>query len=472
MLLTIDKNKDANFLYHQLYERLKEIILEGQLKANEKLPSKRMLAEQLNISINSVTNAYEQLLAEGYIYTIERKGYFVEAIAKFIENNNLSQNNLPSDLKETFTKKNGWLSLSHMTSDISTFPFKKWLKCEQTAIESYQNNLSEMMHPQGPFILRKTICRMISFSRGVVCEPEQIVISAGTQLLVQQLMMMQIYGTVFAMENPGYARVHNLVRKMKFEVLPISLDEQGINMEDIKASRANFVYVTPSHQFPTGRIMPISRRIELLNWAAQADNRYIIEDDYDSEFKYETGNIPSLQSLDRHQRVIYLGTFSKTMLPGLRISYMVLPPQLLREYRKVHADSMQSGNSTMLYALHYFIENGEYAKHVKMMNHKYESKRKVLIKELTYRFQDRISIADIPAGLHFLTHFQTDKSYQEIEERAAEQKLEIYTLRRFMLKKDVNESNQKDLVIGFANLQEENISEAVERLYRVFHEKD
>ncbi|MDP4157379.1 MAG: PLP-dependent aminotransferase family protein, partial [Bacillota bacterium] len=386
MLLTIDKNKDANFLYHQLYERLKEIILEGQLKANEKLPSKRTLAEQLDISINSVTNAYEQLLAEGYIYTIERKGYFVETITKFIENNNLSQNNLPSDLKETFTEKNGWLSLSHMTSDSSTFPFKKWLKCEQTAIESYQNNLSDMMHPQGPYILRKTICQMIGFTRGVVCEPEQIVISAGTQLLVQQLMMMQTYGTVFAMENPGYARIHNLVRRMKFEVLPISLDEQGINMAEIKASRANFVYVTPSHQFPTGRIMPISRRIELLNWAAQGDDKYIIEDDYDSEFKYETGSIPSLQSLDRNHRVIYMGTFSKTMLPGLRISYMVLPPELLREYLSVHADSMQSGNSTMLYSLHYFIKSGEYAKHVKMMNHKYESKRKILIKELTNRF--------------------------------------------------------------------------------------
>jgi GntR family transcriptional regulator/MocR family aminotransferase len=469
MLLTIDKNKDANFLYHQLYEKLKEIILEGQLKANEKLPSKRTLAEQLDISLNSVTNAYEQLLAEGYIYTIERKGYFVETITKFIENNNLSHNNLPSDLKETFTEKSGWLSLSHMTSDISTFPFKKWLKCEQTAIESYQNNLSDMMHPQGPYILRKTICQMIGFTRGVVCEPEQIVISAGTQLLVQQLMMMQTYGTVFAMENPGYARVHNLVRKMKFEVLPISLDEQGINMAEIKASRANFVYVTPSHQFPTGRIMPISRRIELLNWAAQGDDRYIIEDDYDSEFKYETGSIPSLQSLDRNHRVIYMGTFSKTMLPGLRISYMVLPPELLREYLSVHADSMQSGNSTMLYSLHYFIKSGEYAKHVKMMNHRYESKRKILIKELTNRFQDRIRIADIPAGLHFLAHFQTDKSYQEIEERVAKQKLEIYTLRRFMLKKDVDESNQKDLVIGFANLKEENISEAVERLYRVFH---
>jgi GntR family transcriptional regulator / MocR family aminotransferase len=469
MLLTIDKNKDANFLYHQLYERLKEIILEGQLKANEKLPSKRILAEQLDISLNSVTNAYEQLLAEGYIYTIERKGYFVETITKFIENNNLTHNNLPSDLKETFTDKNGWLSLSHMTSDISTFPFKKWLKCEQTAIESYQNNLSDMMHPQGPYILRKTICQMIGFTRGVVCEPEQIVISAGTQLLVQQLMMLQTYGTVFAMENPGYARIHNLVRKMKFEVLPISLDEQGINMQEIKASRANLVYVTPSHQFPTGRIMPISRRIELLNWAAQGDDRYIVEDDYDSEFKYETGSIPSLQSLDRNHRVIYMGTFSKTMLPGLRISYMVLPPELLREYRRVHADSMQSGNSTMLYSLHYFIKSGEYAKHVKMMNHKYESKRKILIKELTNRFQDRIRIPDIPAGLHFLAHFQTDISYQEIEELVAKQKLEIYTLRRFMLKKDVDESNQKDLVIGFANLKEENIAEAVERLYRVFY---
>jgi GntR family transcriptional regulator/MocR family aminotransferase len=472
MLLAIDKQRDANFLYQQIYEKMKIIILEGKLKANEKLPSKRLLADELEVSINSVSNAYEQLLAEGFIYSIERKGYFVENITKFLNQGDAFINQLPDDLIESRIDKCNWLSLSHMTSDISHFPFKEWLKCEQKAINLHKNEFAEIMHPQGPYLLRKTICRLIAFTRGVTCEPEQIVISAGTQLLVHQLMGMQKQNTIFAMENPGYARINNLLRKMEIDVLPVSLDEQGINIKEIEASKANFVYVTPSHQFPTGKIMPISRRIELLNWAAQANDRYIIEDDYDSEFKYETDSIPSLQSLDRNHRVIYLGTFSKTMLPGLRISYMVLPPNLLREYRRHNADLMQNGNSAILYTLHYFIENGEYARYVKMMNHKYEAKRKILIKELHSRFQSKINIENIPAGLHFLAHFQTEKCYQEIEEKASQNKLEIYTLRRFMLQKDDHgrEKSQKDLVIGFAKIQEENIAEAVDRLYHVLYE--
>ncbi len=468
MLLTIDKKRDSNFLYQQIYERIKENILEGKIKANEKLPSKRMLADQLDVSINSVSYAYGQLLAEGYIFSIERKGYFVENIAKFIEQGDFFKNKLPSDLKEKWIDKNGWLSLSHMTSDISIFPFKEWLKCEQKAIQYHKRELSEITHPQGPYIVRETICRMIALSRGVICEPEQIVISAGTQLLVHQLMGMQKKNTIFAMENPGYARIKHLVMNMQFEVLPISLDDQGINMKEIESSKSNFVYVTPSHQFPTGKIMQISRRIELLNWAAQSDDRYIVEDDYDSEFKYETDSIPSLQSLDRNLRVIYMGTFSKTMLPGLRISYMVLPPDLLREYHRHYPDFMQNANSTMLFTLHYFIESGEYARHVKRMNHHYETKRRILIKELQMKFQEKIHIADVPAGLHFLAHFQTDKNYQEIEERASQRKLEIYTMRRFMLKKDDTEKNQIDLVIGFANIKEDKIPEAVDRLYQVF----
>lgn len=469
MFLTIDKTKYSNYIYQQIYERIKVGILEGQIKSTEKLPSKRKLADQLNVSVNSVSNAYEQLLAEGYIYTRERKGYFVENITQFIDQKDLRENRLHGDLKEVMVNKEEWLSLSHMTSDISVFPFKEWLKCQQKSILNHKRELSEITHPQGPYLVRKTISRMIALSREVICEPEQIVIGPGTQLLIQYLMSMQKNNTVIAMENPGYARFYNLLRKMKFDVLPVSLDEQGINMAEIESSKANFVFVTPSHQFPTGTIMPISRRIELLNWSAQNEDRYIVEDDYDSEFKYETDNIPSLQSLDRNHRVIYTGTFSKTMLPGLRISYMVLPPDLLREYRKQHVDLMQYSNLLQLFTLHYFIESGEYARHVKRMNHKYETRRRILIKQLQLRFQEKIDIEDIPAGLHFLAHFKTAKSYKDILERAAQEKLEVYSMKRFILKNNDKEKNRIGLVIGFANINEEKIAETVDRLYDVFN---
>ncbi|MCM3570595.1 PLP-dependent aminotransferase family protein [Neobacillus mesonae] len=468
MFIKIDRNTDSTYIYKQIYQGIKESILNEKIHSNEKLPPKRVLADELNVSVNSVSNAYEQLLAEGYIYTVERKGYYVENIAQFIEKEDVIKNKLPDDLKEEWMDKKGWLSLSHMTADISIFPFKEWMKQQQQAIQQYKRELSEITHHQGPYIVRKTICRMLALSRGVHCEPEQIIIGAGTQLLVRQLMAIQDKQKIIAMENPGYARNYNLLRNMHFKVLPIPLDEQGINMEEVEASNANFVFVTPSHQFPTGRIMPISRRIELLNWAIQTNDRYIVEDDYDSEFKYETDNIPSLQSLDRHHRVIYMGTFSKTMLPGMRVSYMVLPPELLREYRENYHDLMQPSNSLILYTLHYFIESGEYTKHLKRMNHQYETRRKILIKHLQMRFGKKVQIEDIPAGLHFLARFHSEKGYQEIEERAREIKLEVYSMRRFMLKDNFEEKNRIDLVLGFANISEENIPEAVERLYQVF----
>lgn len=469
MFITIDKNTDSNYIYKQIYEGIKESILNGKIHSNEKLPSKRVMADELKVSVNSVSNAYEQLLAEGYIYTIERKGYYVENITQFIEKKDFIKNKLPDDLKEELVDKDRWLSLSHMTSDISIFPFKEWMKWQQQAIQNFRRELSEITHHQGPYIVRKTICRMLALSRGVNCQPEQIIMGAGTQLLVRQLMAIQNKQKIIAMENPGYARNYHLLRSMDFKVLPTSLDEQGINMGEIESSRANFVFVTPSHQFPTGKIMPISRRVELLNWASQSDDRYIVEDDYDSEFKYETDNIPSLQSLDRNQRVIYMGTFSKTMLPGMRVSYMVLPTDLLREYREKYHDLIQPSNSLVLYTLHFFLESGEYTKYLKRMNHQYETRRKILIKNLQMCFGDDIRIEDIPAGLHFLAHFQSKKSYQEIEERARKIKLEVYSMRRFMLKNKVQEENWIDLVLGFASISEENIPEAVKRLYQVFN---
>ncbi|WP_153731540.1 MocR-like transcriptional regulator GabR [Sporosarcina obsidiansis] len=462
--------EEQDYIYQQIYKDIKEKILEGQLSSHEKLPSKRKLADQLNVSVNSVTNAYEQLLAEGYIYSLERRGYYVEHITQFIVKDDRRKTKLPSALKEENVDKAGWLSLSHMTSDISLFPFKEWIKCQEKAITNQKIELTEITHPQGPYLVRQTIAKLIALSRGVICEPEQIVIGAGTQSLLRNLMSIQSPSTVVAIENPGYSRFYTMLKKLDLEVLPIELDEEGIDSMQIENSNASFVFVTPSHQFPTGKIMSISRRIELLNWSIKSNNRYIIEDDYDSEFKYETDNIPSLQSLDRNQRVIYTGSFSKTMLPGFRISYMVLPPEVLKDYRLHFSDFIQDSNTLGLYSLHYFIESGEYAKHLRRMNHHYEMKRKLLIKQLRLQFGDSLHIEDIPAGLHFLAYFETTKSYSEIEERAIKEKLEIYSMKRFMLKEKKMEKNRIDLVIGFANINAENITEAVERLYTVIRE--
>ncbi|WP_432354487.1 PLP-dependent aminotransferase family protein [Sporosarcina sp. A2] len=458
---------EGKYIYQQIYKNIKGNILDGELLPNEKLPSKRKLANQLEVSVNSVTNAYEQLLAEGYIYTKERKGYYVENITQFITKDKSEKYKLPSDLKEAEVDREGWLSLSHMTSDTSSFPFSEWVKCQDRAIKNHRAELSEIPHPQGPYLVRETISNLIESSRGIVCEPEQIVIGAGTQSLIRNLMNIPRANTVVAVEDPGYSRVYKMLKSMDMHVHPIPLDEDGIDIHQIESTNSNVVFVTPSHQFPTGKIMPISRRIELLNWSVKKEHRYIVEDDYDSEFKYKTDNIPSLQSLDRNRRVIYTGTFSKTMLPGLRISYLVLPPDLLREYRTLYSDLIQGSNTLSLFTLHYFIESGEYTRHVKRMNHLYETKRTLLINHLFQKFGTTLEVDDTSAGLHFLARFETDKCYKEIEEWAKIEKLEIYTMMRFMLRKVVTKRNYIELIIGFANISEENIQEAVDRLYRV-----
>jgi GntR family transcriptional regulator / MocR family aminotransferase len=466
----IDKNKGSNYIYQQIYNHLKKLILDGKFSTHYKLPSKRELAEDLNVSINSVANAYEQLLEEGYIYTVERKGYFVEDIIQFISQQSTKKQDFPEDLKEHTEPKEGWVSLSHISTDSTMFPYHEWVKCIQKAIKHHQQDLAKITHPQGPFLVRKSIANMVSLSRGVSCEPEQIVIGTGTQPLIQQLMATQPEKIKAAVENPGYARIYKLLKGISIDTYTVNLDEQGIDVKEVEKLNPNFLFITPSHQFPTGTIMPISRRIELLNWASMSKDRYVVEDDYDSEFKYGTDNIPSLQSLDRDQSVIYVGTFSKTLLPSFRMSYMVLPPEILRGYRQKYSDWIHGSNTLDLLALSYFIDSGEYAKHIKKMSNHYNMKRKELIKELEGRFGDKIIIKNVPAGLHFLAELKTDKGYQEIEKRAKKERIEIYTIRRFMLEGENETKGSIQLVLGFASIKTERITEAVNRLYRVIYE--
>ncbi|MFC2948096.1 MocR-like transcriptional regulator GabR [Virgibacillus sediminis] len=464
----IDKD-NSTYIYQAIYNQFKDAILQNKIPSNEKLPSKRKLAEQLGVSINSVSNAYERLLEEGYIYTIERKGYFIENITKFANLQEVSNTGaLPEDLYEKPTvDKKDWLSLSHFTVDMSMFPFKEWLKCEKKAYELNWKELTEIPHPQGPYSVRQTIAQLATMTRGVTCEPEQVVIGSGTLPLISQVMQLQKKNTKVAVENPGNYRIHKFL-KDHFDVYPIDLDKKGINIDKVEEINPNFLFITPSHQYPTGTIMPISRRIEVLNWATRVEGRYIVEDDYNSAFKYGTDNIPSLQCLDRNQRVIYVGSFSKTLSPNARMSYLILPPEMLREYRKHYSTWVQGSNTLNLFTLHHFIENGEYTRHVKRMSHHYERKRKLLLKELQTRFKNEIEIKNASAGLHFLVNFSSNKPFYELEQRAKQEKLEISTIQRFMLEEFKNEEGCS-IVLGFANIKDEDIPEAVDRLYHIVY---
>lgn len=463
--IQVNSKGKGRFIYQQIYRQIKEQILSHQVRAHHKLPPKRELAKSLAVSTNSVATAYDQLLAEGYIYTIERLGYFVEEIQRFDINDQITPS-FPEILREEESSREGWISLSHMNANPKLFPFRKWLNCQAKIYEEHMDELSEMPHTQGPYILRKNIANFIYATRGVKCEPEQIIIHATSQGLMERLLMLQTTKTAFAVENPGYARYYQLLQRHRFKTHLIPLDDHGIDVKYIEQTNAQFVITTPSHQFPTGTIMPISRRVELLNWASRDEQRYIIEDDYDSEFKYQTDNVPSLQSLDYNRKVIYMGTFSKTLLPGMRISYMVLPTKLLAAYQEAFPLEIQPANNLALYTLNEFIESGQYEKHIRKMTKHYEEIRTALIEALSNNLTRDLVIYDIPAGLHFLIEVPTSKSYEEIEQAAQQEKLELYTLKRFSLNPLPLIQRNRLLVIGFANIQMEEVDEAIQRLAR------
>ncbi|QQK79635.1 PLP-dependent aminotransferase family protein [Salicibibacter cibi] len=448
-------------IYKQIYEWIKNEVLQGTLAAKTKLPSKRTLATSLNISQNSVLSAYNQLIAEGYLYTKERSGYFVEAIHP-IQSLNVEKK-LNPNLLETRPKSYRY-SFSHMGVDASLFPFQSWHHSAQKAINEDQTLLSEINHPQGIYKLREIVANKIRHTRGVICEPEQIVIGASMQWLLQLFLLVVAENEPFAIEEPGYHRLSSLLKTMGNTVYHVPVDERGIEVEKLRKTTANIVIVTPSHQMPTGSIMPVSRRTELLHWCYEKKNRYIIEDDYDSEFKYEGDIIPSLQSLDVNEKVIYIDSFSKSLLPDLRMSYMVLPLGLIDVFKEKGLHFMQTTSVLTQLTLARFLESGDYDKHIKRMSKYYKELRAKLITAIQERFGSRIQVEGEKAGLHFLLHLDTEEPIEAIMERAEKMELELYSIQRFM--HEASGSAPPTLIIGFAKLKPEEIDGAVGALFR------
>ena len=460
------QRESGQFIYRQLYRQLKEDILAFKYESHEKLPSKRDMAQHLNISVNSVKAAYEQLLAEGYIYTEERKGYFIEPLEKLIIDPNAQ---ISLDVQEHHIEATYDYSFSHMSTDISAFPVEIWTKLVKRVFQNYDYELSSIPQIKGPIELRQSIAKLVSYQRGIQCHPEQIVIGSGTNTLLTKLIQLLPDDITIAVENPGYSRFRTLINQTSAQLKPIALDRKGISIEDIKQAQPDATIVTPSHQFPMGIIMPVSRRIDLLNWASQTQS-YIIEDDYDSEFKYETDNIPSLFSFDKNERVIYLGTFSKTLMPGLRMSYMILPINLVKKFDCLNLNMIPDFSTIHALTLNLMIKEGYYEKYVKKMHQIYGKKREALITHLSNSFKNDIRIKDTQAGLHFIVEVNTPFSYQEIESRAKEKKLELYTLNRFSVKALEKNNAYKTLIIGFSKIKQDQIPQAVQRLKEVVWE--
>lgn len=463
-MLTYDfSNRGSTSLYEYLYRCIKKDILDGKIKAKEKLPSKRSLAQHLKISIVTIENAYAQLISEGYIYSVEKKGYFVSSLEEQIP---LAQ--LPKREASILDTKKVDYFMDFRTNSIhaSNFPFSTWLKLMREVLSEHNEELLMTPPYNGVAKLRNAIADYLYSFRGINVSPNQIIVGAGTEYLYGLLIQLLGRDNIFAVENPGYKKVADIYRSFDSKCEFINMDKSGLSIEHLKSSKATVVHISPSHHFPTGIVMPIKRRQELLNWANKNSNRYIIEDDYDSEFRFTGRPIQALQSIDNNHKVIYMNTFSKSIAPSIRISYMILPTHLMELYK----DTMNFYSNTVptfdQHALAKFIANGYFEQHINRMRNFYKKQRDLVISAIKNSpLWGKVTIHEENAGLHFLMKVTTDIDDLRLKEAAAKEGLRISCLSEYYYtdKRQI----EHIIVINYSGIDGNKIQEAIERLSRI-----
>ena len=459
-MLTVElKSKDKMPLYEQLYLKIRGLITEGELVEGEKLPSERGLALNLQISRNTVTLAYEQLYAEGYVEVRPQSGYYVNKIDR-----------INSEKKEEFTDiKNESVNpepeyeydFSPFSLCKESFPYRMWDRLYRKCMRDRGEELFNLGERQGDLELRVAIAKYLFGYRGLSVKPENMIIGAGTGYLLQLLEHLIDEKSIIAMENPTYMQAYRIFSSLNREVYPINLDENGLKVEELKSSEAKAVYLTPSHQFPTGVVMPIKRRKEILGWAAGED-RYIIEDDHDSEFRYKGLPIPPMKAIDTGNKVVYLGTFSRTIAPAIRIGFMVLPDGLLKVYRKKLAFLACTVPRIDQAVLTEFILGGHYERHINKARKIYKSRHDKLISSLKV-FGDKVKIMGGNAGMHLMVKFKFDMTDEEVVSRAEKSGIKLVGLSKHRIGESL-ESSEAYILIGYGNISEDRIEEGIKIL--------
>jgi len=450
-------------IYHQLYFYIKSEIQMGKILYNAKLPSKRKLASYLNLSQNTIQNAYDQLIEEGYVVSKERKGYYVCKI------DNITKLEVPSEYGETYNnldKYNIKYDFTYNGVDMQTFPFATWRKFTRDVINEYDLELLQLGDSQGNRNLRTSISEYLHQSRGVNCTPDQIIISAGTESLIQIIIQLLDRNSIYGIENPGYEKLNLLFSSNQTAFKGINIDEGGMVLEEIVKSNADVLCVTPAHQFPSGEIMPINRRVHILNWANEKQGRYIIEDDYDGEFKYSGKPVPALQGLDTNEKVIYMGTFSKSLSPAVRVSYMVLPPHLIKQYKEQLSFIICPVPIINQKLLYQFIHKGYFERHLNKMRNIYKKKRELLVKKLI-NLNCGIEIFGADAGLHLLVTINNGMTEEQLVSCALHRGIKVYGLSNYYFDKNHTDSTPK-LLLGYATMTEPQICDAIEALYEAW----
>lgn len=465
----------SDSLYESLYKCIKNDILQGKLCAGEKLPSKRSFAKNLGISVITVENAYGQLSDEGYIYSMPKRGFYVSDIDMVANPNTSAKTSADTNLFDdsaSIACSPYFADFSSNQTDSEIFPFTIWTKTVRSVLND--NRIQLMINPPcgGILPLRNAIARYLGDFRGMQVFSHQIIIGAGTEYLYGLLIQLLGKNLIYGVENPGYHKIGKICKSMGVTYRHVDLDESGVSIHELEEKKIDIIHTSPSHHFPTGLVMPVSRRYELLGWAAKEKERYIIEDDYDSELRLSGKPFPTLQSIDISGKVIYTNTFTKTLASTVRISYMVLPEDLAtRFYNELSFYSCTVSNFEQ-YTLAEFMENGSFEKHINRLRNYYQNKRDAILKELkSGSIGKYITIQEEEAGVHFLMHIQSDCTEAEIVEKAKAGGVKLDPLSRYYIKNtEKHEQNGQEnpyentYVMNYSSINMENIKKIVQVL--------
>ena len=446
-MLTYELKKSPGVpLYESLYRCIRADILSGNLVPGEKLPSKRALAANLKVSKITVEGAYDQLLAEGYLRSVEKVGYFVEA----------TDHPAPRRRADLLPQRPPQSTALDLTGGGTVrFPFSVWSRLMRQVMLDRGEQLLLPLPNRGIYELRRAIADHLADFRGLHVDPEHILIGAGTDFLYNLLIQLLGRNKTYAVEEPGYSKIRRIYAAGGVTCLSAPMDSQGVRPEAL--AQAQVLHISPSHHFPTGLVTPVSRRQALLEWAGQTPDRYIIEDDYDSEFRFAAHPMPAMASMDRQGRVIYMNTFSKSLAPSIRISYMVLPAALMDQFQDKLGFYSCTVPSFEQYTLARFLQEGHFEKHINRMRKAYRATRNRLLEMIAAcPLADRFSIQEENAGLHFLLTVDTALSGTELIRRCEEMGIRIQTLAA-LYHGTCPPDAHRTLVVNYAGLRDEDL---------------
>ena len=440
-------NLDGN-KYLSLYKSIRKDILSGKLKKGQKLPSKRALAQNLSVSVITVQTAYAQLLAEGYIYSAERRGYFVSEIeAGFYGARRVQP--VPPENKQTF-------AIDFVNGADGAFPFSVWAKLMRGVLSDCGEHLLRRVPCDGDYALKRAVCDYLYRARGIEADPRYVVIGAGAEYLYGIIVRLLGRDTVFAVENPGYKNISSAYKLYGAECVYISVGEEGADCAEAERSRAGVLHISPSHQFPTGAVTPARSRARLISWA-DACGKYIIEDDYDSEFRLAGKPLQSMYSLNP-DRVIYMNTFSKSLAPSMRMGYMILPPALYERYISLFNESSCAVPLFEQKTLASMLDGGHFERHIQRLKNRYRAVRSTLAVKAG-ELGKRCVLHDTGSGLHLLAQFPYAPNEEYIKAKALDMGINVKCVSDYLLAPA--KTLEKCAVINYAGVSKESIFKIV-----------